>query len=453
MTADFRIICAGTVLGAGLAAVTLYYIIMFKECHSAPTLLRKSAFLELSNLVKKLSWRDFFDNNIRAETGNPVKRPFGTNIHFFRWDRLQFSPVYLSRKPLAAEVPIITEVILGPQAQKPLILKIPIINGGMSYGSSLSFKAKIALAKGATLAGTATNSGTGTFLEEERASADRYILQFSRGFWSKSEKILRQADMIEIALGHGSWGPVPVRISGREVTDGFAKRLNTIPGLDVLIEARLPEVENMTDWKSLILKLKEVTGGVPIAVKIGTTHLLEPELDLILQGDIDVLVIDGAEGGTHACPVILVDDVGTPTFPSLCRAVNYWERRKLKGKVSLVVGGGLFTPGDFLKCLALGADAVIVGTIAALVMSHTQVTKVTPWEPPTQIIYYGAKKAAKYDPDLGAQHLHYFYQSCLREMQQAARALGKRDLRQINKSDLVALDPEYAKMAGVEYLN
>jgi glutamate synthase domain-containing protein 2 len=435
-----------------LAVLSIMFIFRYKFRQSTYDLLKKSASMEKITLLHKLTWRDYLESNLRAETGKPVMRPFGTNIHFYSWDKLQFNPVYLSRKPLSYEVPIITEVVLGPQAKKPLILRIPIINGGMSYGSSLSFKAKMALAKAATLAGTATNTGSGPFIEEERASADKYILQLSRGFWSRSEKILTRINMIEITLGHGAWGSAPVRISGRKVTDGYARRLETIPGLDVLIESRLPEVENMTEWQSLILKLKEVTGGVPIAVKIGGTHLLEPELELIVQGGIDIIVLDGAEGGTHACPATLVDNMGIPTLPVLCRVVNYLESKNLTGKISLIVGGGLFTPGDFLKCLALGADAVIVGTIAALAMSHTQVTKAIPWEPPTEIIYYGAKKEQKYDPDSGAKHLSYFYQSCIREMQQTARSLGKTDLREINKSDLVALDPEYAEMAGVQYM-
>jgi glutamate synthase domain-containing protein 2 len=449
MTSEFWIVFAGTILGAGLAALVFMIIFMVKFRQSASNILKKPAFIEMISLFRKLIWRDYFESNQRAGTGKPVKRPFGTNIHFYEWDQFQFNPVYLSRKHLSSGTPIITEAVLGPRARKPLALKIPIIIGGMSYGSSLSFKAKMALAKASTLAGTATNTGSGPFTEEERASADKYMLQLSRGFWSRPEKLLERVDMIEIALGHGAWGPAPVRISGRIVTDGFAQRIGTIPGLDLLLESRLPEVESQTDWKALIQRLKEASGGVPIAVKIGGTHHLEPELELLLEGGIDVLVLDGTEGGTHACPVTLLDDIGLPTLPTLCRAVKFFEDHKLKGKVSLVIGGGLATPGEFLKCLALGANAVIIGTVACLVMSHTQITKATPWEPPTQVIYYGAKKETVYDPNLGARHLANFFTSCIEEMKLAARTMGKTDLREINKNDLVALDPMYAKMAGI----
>jgi glutamate synthase domain-containing protein 2 len=343
-----------------------------------------------------------------------------------------------------------TSVILGPQAKKPLHLKIPIMIGGMAYGGALSLKAKIALAKAATMAGTAGNTGSGPFLKEERAMADKLVLQYSRGFWSKSATILSQMDMIEISLGHGAWASAPVRISGKKINNGFARRLGTIAGLDVLIEARLTEVDNQAEWKTLITHLKEVTLGAPIAVKIGATHYLERELEFLIEGGIDVIVFDGAEGGSHAVPPTLSDDFGLPSLPGICRAVQFIKDKGLKGKVSLVVGGGLYTPGEFLKSLALGADAIIIGTIACLAMSHTQVTKSTPWEPPTGLIYYKGKAAKKFDYNLGAKHLNHYLKSCVLEMQQAAWTMGKQSLAEINKTDLVALEPLYAEMAGIE---
>ena len=451
MTLKFWIPITGVLLGAGLASLALIFVFMAKFRQSIAGLIKNPGSLETLTLFHKVTWKDYLENNIRADTGNPSKRPFGTNIHFFNWDKIQLNPVYLSREPLSPDIPVKTEVTLGLQSKKPLILKVPILVSAMAYGNAISFKAKMALAKASVLTGTADNTGGGPLVEEARALAEKYTIQFNKGFWSKSEQILKQADMIEISIGHGAYDSAPVRISGKKVTDGFAKRLGTIPGLDVVLESRLPEVENLADWKKLILDLKEVTGGVPIAAKLGGTHYIEEELDFITQSEIDVIVLDGAEAGTHASPALLQDDVGLPTLPTLCRTVKYLERRNLTQKISLIVGGGLFTPGDFLKCLAIGADAVYFGTIAALVMSHTQVTKATPWEPPTGIIYYGAKEEKKYDPDLGAKHIYNFFESCIQEMQQAARSLGKNDLRDINRDDLVALDPEYAEMIGVAY--
>jgi glutamate synthase domain-containing protein 2 len=452
MNVIFWIVLGGILLGAGLATLLLMMILLAKFRQSASHWLQKTAPIEIFTLFNKLTWRDYFESNLRADTGKATKRPFGTNIHFFQWDQIQLTPGYLCRKPLSLDTPINTEVIIGPKAKKPLILKVPLLVGPMAYGNAISFKAKMALAKASTLTGTADNTGGGPLVEEARAVADKYIIQFNKGFWSKTDQILSQADMVEIAIGHGAYDSAPVRISGQKVIGGFAKRLGTIPGLDVVLESRVPEVEDLTDWINLIGRLREVTGGVPIAAKLGGTHYLEQELDFIIQGEIDVIVLDGAEAGTHACPSTLQDDMGLPTLPALCRLVNYLEIRKLKERVSIIVGGGLATPGDFLKCLALGADAAYIGTVAALVVSHTQVTKATPWEPPTGILYYDAKEEKKYDPDLGAKHLYNYFESCFQEIKQAARSLGKNDLRDINKNDLVALDPEYAKMAGIQYV-
>lgn len=442
--------------GASIAFVIMATLIIFISCRLARKvsvwLWKSGTLMDFVHLLTKIGWRNYFETNLRAETGKALERPFGTPVHYCFWDRLLFNPSYLSKKPLPSDIAIETAVILGLHAKKPLQLKFPVMIAGMSYGGALSLAAKIALAKAASMAGTADNSGSGPFLTAERTLAEKYILQYSRGFWSKTAALLSQADMIEIALGHGAWASAPVRIKGQALTNGYAESMGTIAGLDVLIEARLTEVNDQRDWRDLIRNLKEVTAGVPIAVKIGATHYLEKELELILEGGIDVLVIDGAEGGSHSVPPVLSDDVGLPTLPGLCRAARFLKDKGLTDEISLVVGGGLYTPGDFLKCLALGADAVMIGTIASLAMSHTQVAKSTPWEPPTGLIYYRGKAARKFNPALGARHLSHYLQSCALEMKQAARTMGKQSLKELNLSDLVARDPLYAQMAGVELM-
>jgi glutamate synthase domain-containing protein 2 len=413
---------------------------------------RNQMFREWFHIIKKLTWRDYLEANLRAETGKPLERPYGSKRAIFSGEMLLFTPVYQSKSPLGRNVKIDTEVVLGPRAVKPLRLKIPILIGGMAYGSGYSAEAKIALAQAATMSGMAANSGNGPFLREERLRAERYILQYTRGFWSKAETLLQQADMIEIALGHSAQGSAPVLIQGKKVTEAVAARYGTLPGLDVLMESRLPEVENGDDWKALIRRLKEVTGGVPIAVKFGASHYLEAEMAIFTDGGVDVLVFDGLEGGTHGGMPLFMDDIGLPVFPALCRAADYIRRQGLKGQVSLVVGGGLVNPGDFAKCLALGADAVLVGTITALIQSHMQTAKAIPWEPPVGLLYNDGKEKERYNPDTGAKYLHNYFESCTRELEELARTLGKNRIRDFDRNDLLALDPLYAKIAGIEYV-
>jgi glutamate synthase domain-containing protein 2 len=409
-----------------------------------------TALVESLNLLNKLSWKNYFEANLRAVTGQPLSRPYGSRGAFFCWDRIIFSPVYYHQTPLEADVQIDTGVTLGPRSAKPLKLQIPILIGGMAYGSGYSAAAKIALAQAATLAGTAANTGNGPFLEKERRFAKRLIIQYTKGFWSKSATTLRQADMVEIALGHSARASAPVRIKGKKINLEIAERYGTIPGLDVLLEARLPEVETAADWRRLVQRLKELTEGAPVAVKFGASHYLETELDLFLAGGVDVVAFDGLEGGSHGGTPIFMDDIGLPLFPALCRVANLIRERGLQGQVSLIVGGGLTKPGDFAKCLALGADAVLLGTITALVQAHTQTTKTLPWEPPTELLYNQGKGKRQYQPEIGAKSLYHYFESCVREMAEICRTLGKSSLRELDRSDLVALDPLYATIAGIE---
>ena len=446
------LLLAGSLLGLRIAMVFLALVGKRKLENICRRLMKDGSILEYLTAIKKVGFRDFMEGGFRAVSGKMLDRPFGTNRRFFYWDRIQFNPVCFSRQPLPASIPVQTQVVLGPNAKKPLTIRMPIMVGGWAYGGAVSLKTELALAKNSVITGTAVNTGSGPFLPEVRTVADKYIHQYSRGYWAKSEEVLKQADMIEIALGQGGWGSAPKRIPGYKVTAEFAGRISAIPGLDVLAEARLPEVEDFADWRRLIERLKEVTAGVPIGVKIGGTHHLEEELDVIIDGGADVIVIDGKEGGTHGGPAILLDDMGLPTLLCLCRAYNHLQKRGVLGQVSLVIGGGLSSPGDFLKCLALGADAVIIGTIAALTMSNVQVKKTIPWEPPTEILLYDGAKVKDYNVEEGAKTLSNFLQSCLEEMTILTRALGKKDLREVNREDLVVLDRLYTDFTGLKYV-
>jgi glutamate synthase domain-containing protein 2 len=443
---------------SGVFFLTIVFLSYKKVCQEIKSLLLSHEWLESLNLLSKITWRIYFESQLRGQTGKALERPFGTPLHFYSWNQILLQPfnqlgINGQKRPIKSCEKVDTSVVLGPRAQKPLHVKYPLLIGGMSYGGALSLRAKTALAKAATMFGTAANTGSGPFLKEEREEAQKLIFQYSRGYWDKSGTVLSQIDMIEISLGHGAWSSAPVRIKGQKVKGRYARELNTIEGLDILIESRLTQIDSPGDWKALVVFLKEVTQGVPIAVKIGATHHLEEELKLIVAGDIDIVVLDGTEGGSHSVPPILSDDVGMPTLPALCRAVHFLSKHELKDKISLIIGGGLYTPGDFLKCLALGADAVIIGTIASLAMSHTQIVKSVPWEPPTGLIYYHGKAASQFNPDLGAKHLYQYLKSCMEEMEQAVRIMGKGSFREITKKDLVAMDPIYAEIAGINMVS
>lgn len=401
-------------------------------------------------VAQKLSPRAIVEAGMRAESGKPINRPLGSPIVLSRWEQLLFNPVHLYRMPTPDDQTIQTKTVIGPRAKKPLTLDIPIMIAGMSYGGALSLQAKIALAKGAARLGTATNSGEAPLVKEERQEAKYFIGQYNRGGWMNDHESLSELDAIEIQLGQGAQAAAPLRTLAKHIDEPFRRRFGLEEGEDAVIHSRLKEVNRPEDFPVLVRKLRN-TYGVPVGLKICATHYLEEEIDRALEGEIDFIVVDGAEGGTHGGPTILQDDVGLPTIIALSRAVRHLEKRGVKDQVSVIASGGLTTPGHFLKAMALGADAVYIGSIALVGMLHTQLNLATPFEPPVQAVLYQGKFKEDLDIEKAAESLARFVTSCVEEMKLVAYALGKTDLHQVDLSDLVSMDRELAQALGIDY--
>jgi glutamate synthase domain-containing protein 2 len=406
---------------------------------------------EMYNVFTKVGFQNVFESDLRSTNGEPLKRPFGSPKHPSPWDKLLFNSVYFTRKPTVESVGIDTKVIIGPQAKRPLEIDIPIMIAGMNYGGGLSLNAKIALAKGADLVKTATGTGSGPFLPEERKHAKRLILQYHRGFWSKEEAVLRQADAIEINLGYGAYGSAPVIWKYNDISQEFRDYLKLKPGQDLIEEAMPPNAKDGAELAKLVQYLRQVTNGVPIGIKFGATHYLEQELEIFTGAGIDFLSMAGGEAGIHYGPGILADDVGLPTLPALCRTVNFLKQRGIQNQITLIVSGGLVTPGHFLKALALGANAVAIGTVAVLAMAHTQVTKVLPWEPLTGLVFENGKSKGKLSIDEAALSIANFLKSCNEEIMLALRCMGWSKLKELTAADLCSISAEVAAMTGVDH--
>ena len=401
-------------------------------------------------IFQKVGLRTVIEAALRAETGKPVERPLGSPVVLSPWRQLLFNPVALSRMPTPDGVAINTQTVIGPRARRPLTLEIPILITGMSYGSALSRRAKVALARAATMAGTATNSGEAPLLPEERAAARYFIGQYNRGGWMNDEASLAQLDAIEIQLGQGAQGAAPQGSSGTQIGDDLRRLYGIAPGQSAPIHTRLPGVDSAQDFVRLVRQLKE-SYGVPVGLKFAATHHQERELDIALEAGVDYVVVDGAEAGTHAGATILEDDLGLPTIYALARTVRHLERLGARRDVSVIAAGGLATPGQFAKAMALGADAVYIGTIALLALGQAQFQKALPFEPAPQLLLYLGKFSEDLDVEPAAEHLAKFLKSCVEEMKLLAYALGKTDLAQLDRSDLVATDLELAQALGVSW--
>ncbi|HYG60616.1 MAG TPA: FMN-binding glutamate synthase family protein [Symbiobacteriaceae bacterium] len=389
--------------------------------------------------------RVLLETFLRAERGKTISRPLYTTKQHLHFDDLMFIPAQLAKLPTGENDRIDLTTVIGPKAARPLKLDLPVYITGMAFGLSLSDRCKIALAKGSAEVGTATNSGEGGFYEPERKHARHYILQYTRGGWPWDPAALRQADAIEIQAGQGAQAGSPQSTPAWKLTDEERKAMGLPKHQDAVIHSRFPGVEKPADFQGLVERIRSMVDGVPVGIKIAAGHNLEADLQVALEAGVDFVTVDGAQAASHAAAPILLDDFGIPSVIALCRAA-----RVLNGTgVSLVVSGGFMTPGEILKALALGADAVAVGSAPLLAAVHAQWLKVAPLEPPTTLVLHDGKHRDKFDIEEGARDVGNWFKAVTDELVTGVRCVGKQSVHEVSAEDLCALSPDLAAVTGV----
>lgn len=407
--------------------------------------------LVMMTIMEKLKMRVIAEAGMRAQTGKVLERPMGSPVKTSPWEKLLLNPRQLFELPTENQEIIDTKVTIGPKAKKPLVIDTPIMITGMSYGGSLSLTMKEALAKGSAMANTATNTGESAVSQEERNAAKYLIGQYNRGGWLNTPEQLGQLDGIEIQLGQGAWGgAVASTMDPSKMDDHLRELWNVEAGETTGKKARFPNVNTPQEIINLINSLKQEY-DVPVGIKIAGTHFIERELEVIAQTQADFITLDGQEGGTAAAAPTLEDDMGLPTLFSLARAVDWLKTQGIREKYTVIGAGGLSTPGEILKALALGADAVYIGSIALIATMQSQMTKALPHSPAPQLALYDGKLKDQFDPEEGSRHLANFLQSCTAEMKMALQAMGKSSVRQLGREDLVCLDQSLANVLKVGF--
>jgi glutamate synthase domain-containing protein 2 len=386
---------------------------------------------ELLSASKRTGIQTIAETNLRAQKAQVLQRPLGSPRKFFDFDGLMFVSAHLDRQALPHTIPVDTETVIGPNSKKPLIVSTPLLVSGMAYKKALSDRAKYALALGSKLAGTSSNTGEGPYLPKERELAERLIIQYPRIPLHRTMDMLAQADALEIQLGQGA--------SSSAAQDPYPH----------LVRPELPALRKSSDLPKVVSFLKQAGGGVPVGIKFSFTNNLEREIDLCLEAGVDFLALEGAQAATVGAAPILEDDFGLPTIVGLCRAVEHLQLRGVHNQVTLIVSGGFFSPGQCLKALALGANAIYLGTMALYALSHTQTTKSIPWEPPTQLVVDSGKQSHMLNWKRAGKHLGNYLISCTEEIKEGVRALGKHSLHQVDASDLVALDEPTSQLTGI----
>ena len=401
-----------------------------------------------------------------ARTGIYDIRGGGAKRALPHFDDLLFLGASISRYPLEGyRERCGTDVVLGSRfAKTPIVLKIPITIAGMSFGA-LSGQAKEALGRGATMAGTSTTTGDGGMTEEERGHSDILVYQLLPSRYGMNPDDLRKADAIEIVIGQGAKPGGGGMLLGQKISDRVAEMRNLPKGIDQRSACRHPDWTGPDDLEIKILEIREITDWEkPIYVKVGGSR---PYYDtaLAVKAGADVIVIDGMQGGTAATQEVFIENVGLPTLAVIRPAVQALQDLDMHRKVQLIVSGGVRTGADVAKALALGADAVAIGSAALIAIGDQDPRLEAEYQAlgstagayddwhegrdPAGITTQDPELAARLDPVRAGRMLANYLSVMTQEAQAIARACGKSHLHNLEPEDLVALTIEAAAMAGV----
>ena len=420
--------------------------------------------------LPRQSWTfdEYTNSEIRraASTGIYDIRGGGSKRRLPHFDDLLFLGASMSRYPLEGyREKCTTNVTLGTRyAKKPLELDIPITIAGMSFGA-LSGPAKEALGRGASAAGTSTTTGDGGMTSEERGQSKQLVYQLLPSRYGMNPNDLRKADAIEVVIGQGAKPGGGGMLLGQKINDRVAK-MRTLPkGVDQRSACRHPDWTGPDDLKIKILELREITKWkVPIFVKIAGARPYY-ETALAVKAGADVVVLDGMQGGTAATQEVFIENVGQPTLACIRPAVDALQDLDVHREVQLVISGGVRNGADVAKALALGADAVSIGSAAMIAIGDndpkwekdykklgTTAGAYDDWHEgndPAGISTQNPKFMKRLDPIKAGKKLTNYLKVMTLEAQTLARACGKNSLHNLEPEDLCALTVEAAAMARV----
>lgn len=365
-----------------------------------------------------------------------------------KWDDIQILAAQMARKPLLDNAEVGTELIIGPNAKKPLHLKIPLFVSDMSFGA-LSEEAKVSLAKGAELAGTGICSGEGGMLEEEQQANSRYFYELASAKFGFNWEALSHVQAFHFKGGQGAKTGTGGHLTGNKVIGKIAKVRNLKEGSAAISPATFTDLSSVEDFKNFANKVREKTGGIPIGFKLSANHI-EQDMQFAIDASADYIILDGRGGGTGAAPLIFRNNISIPTIPALARARAFLKKIG-REDITLIITGGLRVPEDFAKALALGADGVAlsnsaiqaIGCVAAR-MCHTN-------NCPAGVATQKPELRAKLNVEKGAQQLAHFFESATHLMQVLARACGHKHLSLFNQTDLTTWKKEMADLSGVAF--
>lgn len=365
------------------------------------------------------------------------------------WDDIQIMVAQMATKPLLESVPVKTELTIGPLAKKPLKLKIPLFVSDMSFGA-LSEESKIALAKGAELAGTGICSGEGGMLPEEQAENSRYFYELASAKFGYQESLLAKVQAFHFKGGQGAKTGTGGHLPGNKNIGKIAEVRGIEAGVSAISPPTFDDLITAQDYREFADRVRELTGGIPIGFKLSANHI-EEDIQFALDASADYIILDGRGGGTGAAPEMFRDHISVPTIPALARARAYLDSVGKSGQVTLIITGGLRVPIDFVKALALGADAVAVSNSAMQAIGCVAARMCNTNNCPAGIATQKPDLRQRLNIDKSAQQLNNFFTASVELMQVMARACGHDDFNQFEKRDLATWNKDMADLTQIRY--
>jgi glutamate synthase domain-containing protein 2/CDGSH-type Zn-finger protein len=365
-----------------------------------------------------------------------------------RWDDIQVLTAQVARKPLLDDHPVATKLVIGPNASKPLELEMPLFVSDMSFGA-LSEEAKIAMARGAELAGTGICSGEGGMLPEEQQENSRYFYELASARFGYNEALLERVQAFHFKGGQGAKTGTGGHLPGNKVVGKIAQVRGLEEGSPAISPATFTDLATPIDFARFGDRVRERTGGIPIGFKLSANHI-ENDIDFALEAGVDYVILDGRGGGTGAAPLIFRNNISVPTIPALARARRHLDA-KSRQDVTLIVTGGLRTADDFVKALSLGADGVAIANSAMQAIGCVAARMCNTNQCPAGIATQRPELRARLDVDEGAKRLERFLRASVDLMQVMARACGHDSLAGFEIRDLTTWKREIAELSGVAY--
>lgn len=382
-----------------------------------------------------------------AVTGKSLHAAMSTKMSMPGWDDILLLGAQLNPPPLADDAPVNTKTIIGKYAKKPMILESPIYISHMSFGA-LSKEIKIALARGAAMAKTAMCSGEGGILPEERNASYKYIFEYIPNKYSVTDENLQNSDAIEIKIGQGTKPGMGGHLPGEKVTSEIAAIRGKTVGKDIQSPSKFPELKTKEDLRDMVTMLRERSLGRPIGIKIAAGRI-ERDLEYCVFAKPDFITIDGRGGATGSSPFFLREATSVPTVYALYRARKYLD--SVGADIDLVITGGLRVSADFIKALAMGADAIAVASAPLIAAACQQYRICGSGACPVGIATQEGNLRSRVKIDACAKRVANFLEVSRKELETFARITGYEDVHQLSVEDLVTTSREISEHTNIPH--